>query len=184
MRPFHFVFLLAVLGSAVAGCGPMQVPMPPRLDDEGQKKIDEGWDRALQPVEHFNHQTLLDMLMVTRGYEAGVDRLTFRSEKRVAVGTVVMEVHFDRAAPLEDRFEVQILDEAGKVLRKERYTREEIEKTNRELFVEYEELRQQKQRGTITAEGLQQLTAYEAREKVIEEIFPAVAQKEPTKPGP
>ena len=172
MKLLQIVFCFAVLGMGVTGCGPMQVPMAPRLDDQGQKKIDEAWDQAVQPVNRYDHQALLDVLLVTRAYQAGVDKLTFRSEKRVATGTVVMEVHYDRAIPGEDRFEVQFVDRDGRKVRKERYSREEVEKTYKELLVEHEQLQQQKRQGTITPEGLQRLASYEARDKAIAEIFP------------
>jgi hypothetical protein len=156
----------------VAGCGPMQTPLPSRPDAEQQKGIDESWDNALRPLDRFDHQGLLDLLMVSKAYELGVDKLSFRSEKKVALGTVVMEVHYDRLKPAEDRFEMQLLDGAGKVLRQERYDRDVIEKTYKELFVECEQLRRKKDRGQATPEELKKLTGYEARFKTIEEVFP------------
>jgi hypothetical protein len=63
-----------------------------------------------------------------------VDTLTLRSEKRFAGGRVVMEVHFDRAKPDDDRFVVTVFDPAGAVARQERYARAEVEQTARELY--------------------------------------------------
>src|SRR5947209_12902753 len=90
---------------------------------------------------------------------------TFRSEKRVAAGKVVMEVHDDRLAPAEDRFEVRVLDQAGRPLRQERYGRAEVEKTYQDLFVECEQLRRQREHGRATPAGVRRLAGYEARLK-------------------
>ncbi len=164
---------LGLVFLAVVGCGPLQAPMAPRPDAEAQKEIDEAWDRVLGPVDHLDHQALLDVLMFTKAYEVGVDRLTFRSEKQVTAGTVVMEVHYDRLKPAEDRFEVQLVDMAGGVLRKERYGRDEVERTYKELFVEGEQLRH---KGGPTPEEARKLAQYEARLKAIQEIFPKADQ--------
>jgi hypothetical protein len=58
----------------------------------------------------------------------------FRAEKRFVGGKVVMEVWFDRARPDDDRFMVSVYDAAGKLVRTERYAREEIDTTYRDLF--------------------------------------------------
>src|SRR5690242_6495216 len=89
---------LALATISLVGCGPMgSGPMPPRLDAEHQKSIDDSWNKALTPPNNLDNQTILDALVLTHAYEIGVDRLTFRSEKSFSGGTVVMEVHFDRA---------------------------------------------------------------------------------------
>ena len=119
------------VGLAVAGCGPMHAPLPARLDDETQKKVDEGWAHAFTPPGRYDHQGLLDLMVVARPYQAGVDVLTFRSGKRFAGGTAVMEVRFDRARPADDLFSVTVTDSTGKVIRAERYTRAEVEETVR-----------------------------------------------------
>jgi hypothetical protein len=157
----------------VAGCGgPMQAPLPPRLDAQGQKDIDDAWDRAIRQMGQYDHQALLDVLMISKAYEVGVDRLTLRSEKRVAAGMVVMEIHFDRLAPAEDRFEVTAFDPEGRLLRKERYSREEVEKTHKELFVEQAELQRRKNQGQAAPEELARLERIEARLKTVEDVFP------------
>ena len=118
----------------LVGCGPMDSsPMPPRLDAEDQKKIDDAWDNALNPVNKLDRQALLDALFVTHAYQAGVDRLTFRSEKKFSGGLVVMEIHFDRAKPNDDRFDVIVQDPNGKEVRRLNYARSEIEMTARDL---------------------------------------------------
>jgi hypothetical protein len=110
--------------------------MVPRLDEAAQKQVDEAWERALSPVNRLDHQLLLDVFLGTGAYQRGVDKLYFRSEKRYSGGLVVMEVHFDRATPADDRFEVKVHDLNGKLVRQERYGREEVEKTYRELYVD------------------------------------------------
>jgi hypothetical protein len=172
MKSFLILGSISTIFIALAGCGPLQTPLPQRPNAEGQRAIDEAWDKALRPVERFDHQTLLDILMCTKAYEVGVDKLTLRSEKKVAAGKVVMEIHYDRMAPAEDRFEVQVLDEAGRSLRKERYGREEIEQTYTALFVHSEHLRRREESGMATPEEVQELAAYRARLKVVEDVFP------------
>jgi hypothetical protein len=132
---------LALLSSACAlafvafvGCGPMQAPLPARLDAETQKKVDESWDRAFTPADRLGHQDLLDVMVGTQAYQLGVDTFALRAEKRVAGGRVVMEVVFDRARPADDRFEVSVYDAAGKLVRSERYSRPEIEEAHGVLF--------------------------------------------------
>jgi hypothetical protein len=131
------LFALALVGgfsAVLVGCGPLAVPMPQRLPDADQKAVDEFWAEALAPVGKHDRQTWLDALVGRQLYQHGVDRLTFRSEKAVAGGTVVMEIDYDRANPAGDRFEVTVLGPGGQRLRKERYTREDVERTVRDLF--------------------------------------------------
>ena len=68
-----------------------------------------------------------------------------------------MEIRFDRSSPKEDRFEITAVDKKGKVVRQERYEREQIEKTDRELFVEVNELRKRKDQGKASADQLKKL---------------------------
>jgi hypothetical protein len=157
------------------------MPMAPRPGAEEQKAIDQAWDNALRPVDRYGHQALLDILLGSRGFEAGVDKLTFRSEKRVAAGTVVMEVHYDRLDPEGDRFEVKVVDRAGKVLRKERYDRKEVEQAYKTLFTDYQRLRWQKGQGNLSPEDARRLAEVEARRKVMEEAFPKFEDKKDKK---
>jgi hypothetical protein len=108
-------------------------PMPPRLEADEQKKIDEAWDNALTPVDKLDRQATLDTLIVSQAFQAGVDRLDFRSEKKFSGGLVVMEIHFDRTKPNDDRFEVTIRDLADKELRHLVYNRAEVETAYRDL---------------------------------------------------
>lgn len=155
----RYAFLGAVL--AAAGCGPLQQPMPARLDDDSQKEIDAAWDAALTPVDKYDRRRWLDALVGTQAYQAGVDTFTLRSEKAVAGGRVVMEIHTDRAKPDDDRFVVTVYDAAGVVARQERYSRADVEQAARDLHA------------TGGAEQGRQNAAAEARWKQIEEMFPA-----------
>jgi hypothetical protein len=154
------------------GCGPMQMPMPVRLDDEGQKNLDQNWDDALTPVGRFNHPALLDAFLLTQAYQIGVDKLSFRSEKKVAVGTVVMEIEYDRLKPDEDRFEVKIYDPTGKLLREERYGRKEVEDANHDLFVRGRDLERIVKGGGATPAEVKELTALQARIEAVAAVFP------------
>ena len=157
--------VLAFLG----GCGPLSRPMVPRPDAEGQKKIDESWERALAPVGRLDHQALLDVFVTSQAYELGVDRLTFRSEKRFSGGKVVMEVVYDREEPAKDRFSVTVHGPTGELLREERYGREEVEQTCRELA---EQLPPPKVSEQEPPERARRRAALEARMKRVDAIFP------------
>ena len=130
---------LAITMSACAitltfmGCGPMQSPMPHRLEPDAQKDVDASWNRAFTPIDRFDHQDLLDIMVGVQAYQLGVDSLSLRSEKTIATGKVIMEVFFDRAKPEADRFVVTVLDPAGRPIRTERYLRSEVEETYRAL---------------------------------------------------
>jgi hypothetical protein len=145
------------------GCGPMQMPMPVRLDANAQKNIDQTWDKALTPVGRFDHQGLLDFFLLTQAYQAGVDKLTFRSEKKVALGMVVMEIEYDRLKPDEDRFEAKLYDPAGNLLRQERYSRQEVEGSNRDLLVRTNDLENKIDDGHGTPAEVKELAALKAR---------------------
>ena len=152
------------------GCGPMQMPMPVRLDAEAQKKIDQTWDKALTPVGRFGHQGLLDFFVLTQAYQSGVDKLTFRSEKKVALGMVVMEIEYDRLKPIEDRFEVKIYDLAGNLLRQERYSREEVEGSSRDLLNRTNELEDRIDKGQGTPAEVKEFAAIKARIDAVQAI--------------
>jgi hypothetical protein len=160
------------LALGIFGCGPLQRPMPVRLDNNSQNQIEEAWNRALSPVTRHDHQALLDMLITTGAYENGVDELSLRSTKRYQGGLVVMELHYNRLMPENDRFVVQVLDNEGKLLRQESYDRAEIEKTNNELSNEVRQLNQKKEAGGATAEELNRLADLEARLEIVEQGFP------------
>jgi hypothetical protein len=175
MNRLH-ILVCGFVGLAVSGCGPLQAPLPARLDDEQQKAINESWDKALSPVNRFDNQSLLDILITTSAYQVGVDKLEFRSEKNFSGGVVVMEVRFERLAPERDLFTVTVQDRQGKVLRQDRYGREQIETTYRELFVESATVRQKRDQGIASPEEIRKLESYEARLKLIESAFPKLPE--------
>ncbi len=145
------------------GCGPMQMPMAVRLNEGAQKKIDQTWNKAFAPIDRFDHQGLLDFFFLTGAYQAGVDKLSFRSEKKVTLGMVVMEIEYDRLKPDEDRFEAKLYDRAGKLLRQERYNRQEVESSGRELLVHTDELDEKINGGKGTPAEVKALAALKAR---------------------
>ncbi|HUR53881.1 MAG TPA: hypothetical protein VMZ71_07105 [Gemmataceae bacterium] len=155
---------------ALVGCGPLVAPMPARVGEEGQKKIDATWDRALTPPTRLARGEMLDALVGTRGYELGVDSFAMRSEKRFAGGKVVMEIAFDRTKPDDDRFEVSVIDTTGKLIRKERYTRDEVEESYTALFVSKPA---QKADNAPDQPGMAaQRAEFDARWKKITDLFP------------
>lgn len=120
----------------MVGCnGPLSAPLPARLSDQNQKSADEVWTAALTPINKYDRQTWLDAFVLVKVYEYGAELVTFRSEKKWSGGKVVMEVHFERAKAEDDRFEMTVYDHAGKVLRKERYSRGDVEQTIQDLLV-------------------------------------------------
>jgi hypothetical protein len=125
---------LALVIVPVVGCGPMgSGPMPPRLEADEQKKIDDAWNTAFNPPDKLDRQGVLDALVLSQAYQVGVDRLSFRSEKKCAAGTVVMEIQFDRAKPADDRFELRVVGPNGDVIRRLTYSRTDVEATYQEL---------------------------------------------------
>jgi hypothetical protein len=172
-------FVCGVASIMLYGCGPMQMPMPVRLDAEGQKNIRESWDKALTPIDHFDHSALLDVFLLTQAYQVGVDKLSFRSEKKVALGRVVMEIEYDQLKPKEDRFEVKILDSAGKVLREEKYNRGEVERANEDLFKRADDLHKLANNGGLNPEQTKELAALQARIDVVTAVFPKDEKKTP-----
>jgi DNA repair protein RadC len=178
MTGFRTLLCGSTLLVLLAGCGPMQTPLPPRPSDEDQRSINQAWESVLAPMDRYGNQAWLDILMVTQAYQAGVDKLEFRSEKTFSGGSVVMEAHYDRLAAERDRFAVTVLDPQGKVLRQETYGREQVDRTYRELFKEYEELRRKQAAGEASAAELSRLEELEARHSVVQRAFPGSAADE------
>lgn len=169
MKRSGFVLSGLFLLACALSCGPMRTPMAARVDDETQKRIDDAWEKLLSPVNRVDHQTLLDVFVGTAAYQYGVDRLSFRSEKRFSGGLVVMEVAFERAEPSKDRFEVTIYDNAGQQLRKETYSRKEVEQTYNALFpFEFPSQKGEAEPPEIAALR----AAHEARWAKIKSLFP------------
>lgn len=113
----------------IASCGPLQVPMGRQLDQNQQAAVDAGWQRALEFDDELGRQGWLDMMVGTLAFEHGVDRFHFKSEKEVGARLVVMEVWFDRSKPDDDAFEITVFDDERKIVRKERYTRSDVEES-------------------------------------------------------
>jgi hypothetical protein len=181
----RFLCLFACCGIAcLQGCGPLLMPMPARLKAEGLKKVDESWERALAPVDRLGHQEMLDIFIATHAYQVGVDSLTLRSEKNWSRGKVVMEIHFNRDLPTDDGFEVKVYDEAGALVRQENYSREEIEQTYRELFVDVPLPRAEGDIGDEPPETAKKRAALKARLDAISRVFPMDQDgKEEPNPG-
>ena len=129
---FRLTAAVPLCALALAGCHPRS-PLPDRHGAETQQKLDHLWNRAFTPAEKLNRQDLLDVLVGTDAVREGVDVFALRAEKRLADGKVVLLFAFDRAKPDDDRFEVTVFDAAGRQVRPERYTRDELEATHRAL---------------------------------------------------
>ena len=172
VRSATLLLLVAAVGFT-SGCSPMKAPMPVRLDDENQARIDQGWEKAFETTDRLLRQDLLDALVVTQGYQIGVDRFTYRAEKRLKDGrTVVMAIEFDRARPEEDRFEVRVQNAAGVVVRSERYGRKDVEDTYRDLCTPPTSIRNE----TGVVIQTEPTTEQKARLARVESLFPPLKE--------
>jgi hypothetical protein len=122
-----------ILSLTLTGCGPLFVPMAPTLQAEDQRQVDQMWDNLLTPVQRVDRQTLLDANVAYWMYAIGVDRMHMTSEKYFSGGTAVMEIDCDRANPDADQFTITILDDRGRTVRRERYSRADVEESARML---------------------------------------------------
>jgi len=128
----RFIFMIALI-TGLTGCGPLFAPMEPRLQPEDQRKVDQMWNNMLTPVGHVDREALLDANVAYWMYTFGVDRMHITSEKYFTGGTAIMEIDCDRANPDTDQFTITVLDERGRTVRRERYTRAEVEESSRML---------------------------------------------------
>jgi hypothetical protein len=87
----------------------------------------------LEPVGRADRQTLLDTTLAFWLFEIGVDRMHMTSEKHFTHGSVLMEADCDRVNPDLDQFTITIVDERGRTLRRERYTRADVEESSNAL---------------------------------------------------
>jgi hypothetical protein len=124
------VGVVAVLFCGVAGCGPFLAPMAPRLEPEQQATVDRMWDNLLTPVQRVDRTTLLDANVAYWMFEVGVERMHMTSTKYYSNGSTVMEMDCDRANPDVDQFTITVLDKGGRTVRRERYTRAEVEQSS------------------------------------------------------
>ncbi len=118
---------LVILALALPGCGPLFSPMLPKLGPEDQKVVDQMWDNMLTPVQRVDRTTLLDANIGYWMYAIGVDRLRMTSEKYFNGGKAIMEIECDRANPDIDQFTITVLDDRGRTVRRERYTRSDVD---------------------------------------------------------
>ncbi len=130
-----YVVSLAASSCALAGChGPLAKPMVDRLDVEQQQAVDDAWHNMFDPPQRLDPTLLLDVILAQQLHQAGVDSLHLVSEKRVGDGLVVMEVWYDRDEPAGDEFTLAYVDAEGDEIRRERYTRDEVEERFQFLF--------------------------------------------------
>ncbi len=125
--------LLTVLIASMTGCGPLVSPMAPRLEPEMQRQVDQAWDNLLTPVRRVDRQTLLDANIAFWMYTMGVDRLHMVSQKCFSGGTAIMEIDCDRANADSDQYTITVLDRQGRTVRRERYSRSDVEESSKML---------------------------------------------------
>jgi hypothetical protein len=123
--------LFTLLCAGLSGCGPMLSPMVPRLRAEDQQRVDQMWDNMLTPPARVDRQTLLDVNVTYLLYTLGVDRLHMTSEKYFSGGVVLMQIDCDRANPDSDEFTITVLDQRGRTIRRERYSRADVDESSK-----------------------------------------------------
>jgi hypothetical protein len=144
--------------------------MPARLNDDQQTQIDASWNTALTPVFKLDRQAVMDLMVLRYAFELGVDRLELKSEKDLGSGKAVMEIHIDRAKPGDDRFDFYVLNKAGAEVRRERYSRAEVEATA-QAFHDHGVLNNKKSQGTATAAELKRLVELDARIGIVDAAY-------------
>lgn len=166
----HLINAISTIGLlTVVACGPIIVPMGHQLTSDQQKVVDESWQRAIVADEELGRQGWLDLMVRSFAFEYGVDRFHFTSEKQVDDRLVTMEVWFDRERPDDDAFEVTMFDAERKILRKERYSRADVEES---IAAMYPQVRIQPADGIVTDEWKKEEERRVARRARVQRIFP------------
>lgn len=118
---------LTLLACVAFGCVfPLPIPTVRRVDAKMDPQINKAWSRLLATPDRADRVLLLDAIVLGQMHEIGVDSVEFTSEKRVPGGTVQMEVHFQREHPEIDGFCFTQFDSEQNVLRRERYSLDEV----------------------------------------------------------
>jgi hypothetical protein len=99
------------------------------LEPDAQRQVDATWANMLTPVDRLDRDLLLDVVVTSYLYQLGVDTLHLTATKHLdeAGRIVTMAIDCDRASPATDQFTITIADGKGRTLRRERYTRADIE---------------------------------------------------------
>ncbi len=128
-----------MIGTAIVacltGCGALTSPMLPRLDHDHQRQVDQMWENMIG-CKRVDREALLDATNAYWLYALGVDRMHMTSEKHFDGGVALMEIDCDRGSPDADQYTITFRDEHGKTWRRERYSRAEVEESDRMLLKE------------------------------------------------
>lgn len=164
---------LLLLGCALLpGCALFGVkPIPQRLTAEGQQRYDYGWQHFVAQGNNVEHTAMLDALLLTQAWHAGVDRLHLRSEKQVGDVRVVMETTFERDLPDDDAFSVTFYDARGRVLRQEHFSSGEMDEAIA-LFYHTPEGEIENEAPEEHQARLVRLAERESRLQSVSEVFP------------
>lgn len=165
------VLLLACLNT---GChGLSTKPMPERLSDEQQREYDYGWDQLVAQRSAAERETLLDALLLSQAWHAGVDRFQLVAEKDIGDITVVMESTFLRELPDEDTFTVTFLNPSGAVLRSETYAGVELDAAVSAYLVDDEPDLQEGETLEQYADRMRRVAERDRRVAAARALFPA-----------
>lgn len=181
------LFLPLVLLVIASGCrGPLAVPMVERLDEPAQAKVDGVWGVLLDSQPPVDRTLLLDIVLFHQLHQLGVDSLQLTSTKRLGDGHVEMQVRFERDKPDLDEFTVAYFHADGREIRRERYSRADIE--DRIQFFSGDVALAEKTTPEATSAAHERRNAErEARMQQIEALLAPVLQADPspdTEPAP
>ena len=122
MKCIIFVLFLSLF----SGCGAVMSPFFIRLDADQQKVVDGMWNNMFTPPARLDRDLLLDVLCQYQVLQMGADRVHITAEKYLTAGKVILDADFDRANADADQMTILALDSAGHTVRRERYSRKEI----------------------------------------------------------
>jgi hypothetical protein len=155
--------MILALTFLFGGCSIMTSPMVRRLDPWQQEMVDKAWVNVLDHGKQVDRELLLDVIVHYQLISIGMDTVDYRAVKTVGDRRIVLESKYDRYRPREDKFTISVLNERGKLLRRESYERSDIERAESAL-----------RNGGVgkkenpTPEDLERQRQYEARVRMIE----------------
>ena len=113
---------------AAIGCEGLDAsPMAYRADESAQRVRDEYWRNLIASQGMLDRDKFLHALMEHQPFQFGIDTLRLSSRKVSDGQAIEMEITYERSKPSWDAFSVIIRAENGEVIRREVYSREDVE---------------------------------------------------------
>ena len=126
MTTSRALLALLVLLVSLPGCGPVTFPMVDRLEPDRQIQVESMWNNMLTPIDRLDRDVLLDTIVSFRLFESGIDRLSMQCEKSFTGGRISIRLSFDRSMPAADALEIDVFDNAGRRVRSEEFSGDEV----------------------------------------------------------